>query len=696
MKKIVLAEKPSVGKDIARVLGCAKKTKGYCEGKEYIVTWAMGHLVELADPGEYDERYKTWALDYLPMLPQRMKHRVIRKTSHQFRTIKGLFKRNDSDHLIIATDAGREGELVARWIMRLGGWKGPFSRLWINSQTDTAVREGFKNLRQGQEYDSLFCAAESRAEADWIIGLNVTRALTCKYDARLSAGRVQTPTLAMIIEREREIESFVPEAYWTVGADFGPFKGTWIGPKGITRIKDLARARAIVEKVKGREAIISEVSRSEKSEPPPLAYDLTSLQRDANSRLGFSAKKTLDILQGLYERHKLVTYPRTDSRYITMDMVPTLKDRLRAIQDSPYKKTVQALLSCELKTGSRFVNNRKVTDHHAIIPTEQRLSLGSLNSDERALWNLVAGRFLAVLMPPYRYESITLTLTVSGEIFAVRGVRVIDRGWREVGGTAETDGEREDEDELFHQDLAAYTRGTKFTVLEAEAKQGFTRPPPRYTEGTLLSAMENAGKFIEDRELKKTIAGSGIGTPATRADIIEKLLDKYYVERKGKELVPTSRGYELLDLVPDELKSPELTARWEQRLTRIAEGREKAFGFASDIRNSAQKLVEQIKKSAQQYHPRDASGKPCPVCGKMMLSVRDKTGKKLSVCQSFSCGYEESEDAGYNLARRPSKREKAHTRRLIRKYSDTSKDTATFADLIKASMDKKKNRQTDH
>lgn len=307
MKTIVLAEKPSVGKDIGRVLQCNKKTKGFWEGNDYIVTWAMGHLVELADPGEYDERYKTWALDYLPMLPERMKHKVIRRTSHQFRIIKDLFKRKDTNHLIVATDAGREGELVARWIMRLGGWKGPFSRLWISSQTDAAVRSGFDNLKQGREYDNLFHAAESRAEADWIVGLNVTRALTCKYDARLSAGRVQTPTLAMIIDREREIEGFTPEAYWTISADFGPFTGRWRGPSGATRLKDVNRARAIVEKVKGSDAIVTEASRKQKSEPPPLAYDLTSLQRDANSRLGFPAKKTLNTLQALYERYKIAT-----------------------------------------------------------------------------------------------------------------------------------------------------------------------------------------------------------------------------------------------------------------------------------------------------------------------------------------------------------------------------------------------------
>ncbi len=698
MKTIVLAEKPSVGKDIGRVLACHRKTKGYWESDRYIVTWAMGHLVELADPGEYDERYKTWSLDYLPMLPERMKHKVIRKTSNQFRTIQGLFKRQDTNHLIIATDAGREGELVARWIMRLGGWKGPISRLWISSQTDAAIRSGFDNLKAGRDYDNLFHAAESRAEADWIVGLNVTRALTCKHDARLSAGRVQTPTLAIIIDREREIEGFTPEAYWTISADLGQFTAQWRGPNGATRLRDLNRAREIAEKVRGSEATVVEVNRKQRSEPPPLAYDLTSLQRDANSRLGFSAKKTLNTLQALYERHKIVTYPRTDSRHITTDIVPTLKDRLRAIADSPFRRTVQKLLSTKLNPGSRFVDDRKVTDHHAIIPTEEKAKLEALSGDERALWNLVAQRFLAALMPAYRYESITLTLESCGEIFVARGIRSIDRGWKEVWAEADDDergvdsDESADDEHLSYHDLSPYTKGTKLTVQKAQEKQGFTKPPPRYTEGTLLAAMENAGKFIDDKELKNTIAGSGIGTPATRADIIEKLLDNYYVERKGKELLPTPRGYELLELVPEQLQSPELTARWERRLQGIAKGREKSGSFTSDIRSNTEELVAQIKQSNRKYNPRNPAGKPCPQCGKPMLAARDRRGNRIRVCVSFSCGYEEHEETSDGRPPRLSKREQGRVRGLIRKYSDSSKETSTFGDLIKASKEKKKNR----
>jgi DNA topoisomerase-3 len=372
MKSIVLAEKPSVGRELAQVLGCRKKAKGYSEGDAYIVTWAMGHLVELADPQVYDERYKRWSLHYLPMLPERMKHRVIPRTAHQFRTIQSLFRRKDVNNLIIATDAGREGELVARWIMRLGGWKGPYQRLWISSQTESAIREGFRTVKDGRGYDNLFHAAECRSEADWIIGLNISRALSCKYDARLSAGRVQTPTLALIVAREEEINSFKPESYWQVYADFGSFTGVWRSSGAVTRIKDEKRAREIAARVQGKEGRIVRVEAKDKREPPPLAYDLTALQREANSRLGFSAQKTLSTLQGLYERHKLVTYPRTDSRYISKDIVPTLTDRLRGVLASRYRPVVQRLLGSEIKTGGRFVNDAKVSDHHALLPTEQR------------------------------------------------------------------------------------------------------------------------------------------------------------------------------------------------------------------------------------------------------------------------------------------------------------------------------------
>ncbi|HEB11928.1 MAG TPA: DNA topoisomerase III [Spirochaetales bacterium] len=686
MKTIVLAEKPSVGRELARVLGCTSKYRSYSEGKNYIVTWAMGHLIELADPHIYNEKWRTWSLDTLPMLPERMKHKVIKRTSGQFRVIKDLFKRGDVGELIIATDAGREGELVARLIMRLGGWKGPVKRLWISSQTDRAIKEGFNKLKPGRDYENLFKAAECRAEADWIIGLNISRALSCKYDARLSAGRVQTPTMALIIMREEEINNFQAESYWQVQADFGSFTGLWKSSRGATRIKEQKRAQEIALKVRDREAEIIELIRKEKQEPPPLAFDLTALQREANARLGFTAHHTLSTLQGLYERHKIVTYPRTDSRHITGDIVDTLKMRLKAVLNSRFEKIIREILTSEVKPGKRFVDDSKVSDHHAIIPTEERVELQRLNGDERALWEMIVKRFLAVLLPVYRYQSITITTRAAGEHFVSRGIQVIDRGWRKI----ENPEEKEEEEERSLQNLAAVGKGDTFKVLSAVVRQGFTKPPSRYTEGTLLDAMENAGRFIADRELRRSLAGGGLGTAATRAEIIEKLLSNYYIERNGKTLYPTSRGIELFELVPEQLRSPELTARWEQRLARIAGGNEKNTDFSRDIRSTARELVEKVKKSTAQFQPKNLSSTPCPICGKMMMAAKDKKGRKRLVCHSLACGYEQSESNDSSLSHRPSKREKAVTRQLVRKYSDHSAETSTFGDLIKASMERKK------
>jgi DNA topoisomerase-3 len=432
MKSLVLAEKPSVGKDIARVLKCTKKQKTYIEGGQYIITWALGHLVSLAEPEDYDERYREWRLEHLPILPDRMLLKVIRKTSHQFNTVKRLLKLKDIDQCIVATDAGREGELVARWILALCGWKKPIKRLWISSQTDRAILEGFAKLKPGQEFYNLFLAASCRAEADWFIGLNVTRALTCKLSAQFTAGRVQTPTLAMIVEREEEIRKFVPKDFWLVYADFEGYCGVWKSAKGESRLFDEDKVKVLIQKVTGGKGVVVEVQREEKKEYPPLAYDLTELQRDANRRFGFSAKKTLSILQGLYERHKLVTYPRTDSRHITEDMVPTLPERLHAIAFPPYRVLVQPLLNKPVTPGKHFVNNAKVTDHHAIIPTELSPDFDTLSSDEKRIYDLVVRRFIAVLYPPHRYLLTNVVTEVHGERFYSKGQRTIDKGFRIV------------------------------------------------------------------------------------------------------------------------------------------------------------------------------------------------------------------------------------------------------------------------
>lgn len=675
MKTLVLAEKPSVGRELARVLKCSNKSKCYFEGEDYIVTWAMGHLVELADPDAYDIKYKKWSLDTLPMLPEKMKHRIIKRTGHQFRSINQLMHRDDVDHMIVATDAGREGELVARWIMRIGGWNKGFSRLWISSQTDGAIREGFKNLKPGRDYDNLLKAAECRAEADWVVGLNVTRALTCKFDMRLSAGRVQTPTLGMIVNREKEIEDFISSPFWTVKANFGPFDTVWRSCKGHERLNDNSIAESIVEKLKGSIATVIEYKGKENEELPPLAYDLTSLQQDGDRLLGFSAKETLKTLQALYERHKIVTYPRTDSKHITPDIVPTLKSRLGAIKETQFKSLVSDLIESDLNPGKRLVDQSKVGDHHAIIPTEEKVNISALSREEKMLWDLIVKRFLTVLSPNAINKSISVILESNGEKLYVKGNRNIKKGWRVIENILNESS----------QNLSGLKVGDKLPIKTIQAVKGQTSPPSRFTEGTLLEAMDNPVKYMKDKRLKESLGG-GLGTPATRADLIEKLFSSYYMEKKGKFLHPTSQGEELLTVVPDLLKYPDLTANWERSFENIASGKQKSDPFLKEIREEASKLVNEIKNSSDSFEPSGLSKDVCPMCGKNLLSVHDKKGNPKKVCRSMACGYEESTG---KKSRKDFGREKAMGRRLINQYSDHSSDTMTLGDMLKAAMEKK-------
>ncbi|KJS16963.1 MAG: DNA topoisomerase III [Peptococcaceae bacterium BRH_c4b] len=698
MKALVLAEKPSVAREIARVLNCNVKNKGYLEGPKYVVTWALGHLVTLAEPEDYDQKYKQWRLEDLPMVPEQMKLKVIRQTSHQFNMVQNLMKRQDIGEMVIATDAGREGELVARWIMKLVNWKKPFKRLWISSQTDAAIREGFAKLKPGAEYNNLYDAAVCRAEADWLIGLNVTRALTCKFNAQLTAGRVQTPTLAMIVQREEEIKKFVPVDYWTIRADFGDYFADWRGKDG-NRIFDYAKAEELLAKLKGHPGKITELRREGKSEPAPLAYDLTELQRDANRRLGFSAQKTLNVLQNLYERHKLVSYPRTDSRYISADIVPTLPARLKGMAVGPYAEPAGKLLQKPLATTKRFVDDSKVSDHHAIIPTEQPVKLAELSAEEKSLHDLIVRRFLAVLYPPYRYEQLTLVTTVNGESFYSRGKVVKDLGWRAVSRNL---AEREDgkEEALPEQTLTSLSKGEERQVKGLKANKAKTKPPARYNEATLLSAMENPGKFIEDEELRETIKerghtscggmspinGAGLGTPATRADIIEKILYNNYIERNGKELVPTSKGFQLINIVAPELRSPGLTAKWEQSLTNIARGKGSRAAFIKGIRENTVELVQSVTTDTSVYKADNISKTKCPACGKYMLLVKGKRGKML-VCQDRNCGHRQPEKEG-NFGFASSKRASQVNQKLIAQYSDQGSIGNSLGDLLKAAMNK--------
>lgn len=687
MKSLVLAEKPSVAREIARVLKCSSKNKGYMEGPNYVVTWALGHLVTLAEPQDYDQKLKEWRLEDLPMLPGKMKLKVIRQTSHQFQVVKKLMSRGDIKDLVIATDAGREGELVARWIMEKANWKKPFRRLWISSQTDAAIREGFAHLQPGSNYNNLYDAAVCRAEADWLIGLNVTRTLTCKYNAQLNAGRVQTPTLAMIVQREKEIKNHKPVDYWTIRADFGSYFGEWRGANG-NRLYQHDQVTEIEEKIKGQTGTIKEVKTEAKSEPPPLAYDLAELQRDANRRYGWPAQKTLSILQDLYERHKLVTYPRTDSRYITTDLVPTLAARLKGMGVGPYAALVKPLLAKPLKPGKRLVDNSKVSDHHAIIPTEQPLDLTSLSEEEKRLYDLIARRFLAVLYPPYRYDQTSMITVVNGESFYSRGKVETDRGWRAVQ-TIMRDKEADDDDEP-EQTLAQHNKGQNVSVKSVKSRRQKTKPPARYNEATLLTAMENAGRLIEDEELRESIKGSGLGTPATRAEIIEKLIHASYIERHGKELIPTYKGIQLIDLVPAALRSPELTAQWEQQLTDIARGQGRKNQFINDIRKEAAEMVAKVKDDAGVYKADNVSKTKCPRCGRPMLIVNGKRGRMLS-CPDRSCGHRQPEKE--DLSGRLGGSSRA-TKRLIEQYSDKEELGTNLGDLLKAALEEKKGKES--
>jgi DNA topoisomerase III len=650
MKKLVLAEKPSVGRDLAQALGCTKSNKGYIEGSDYIVTWALGHLVTLAEPHDYWKEWKNWDMKYLPMIPEKTKLKIMPKTSAQFRIVKELMLRSEIEEVVIATDAGREGELVARWIILKAGWKGKISRLWISSQTDKAIHDGFRNLKEGRNYLPLYHAAQARAEADWLVGLNVTRALVCKFKAQLSAGRVQTPTLNIIVQREREISEFVPKPFWRLEADMDGIKLEWQGANGMARFYNEAEARLLQQRLTGKRAIVHDIRKKKKLENPPQAYDLTELQREANKQFGYSAKQTLSLVQSLYERHKICTYPRTDSRYITEDMVATLKERLSAINIHPWQIAAAPLLKEELKPGKNFVDSSKVSDHHAIIPTEKRVNNSALSVDEKKVFDLIAKRFLEVLYPPYEYQEVTLEVKIEGEEFKAKEKLPEVMGWKLVASAA-----THARPHLVFK-MEKLRPGDVLPVQAIHLIEGKTTPPARYTEGSLLSAMESPGKFIDNEEMREYVKDGGLGTPATRAEIIERLVSAYYVERKGKTLYPTAKGIQLVNLVPEIMKSPELTAKWERRLAQIARGEEDWKKFLADIENNARDLVKKVQSSPGKYeevlHPDEK------------LVLEEKTGLPTG---------------------RKNRKQQAYEKKLVNQYGRQNKphqDEETLGDLF--------------
>ena len=631
---LVVAEKPSVGRDIARVLGCRAQGEGCVRGETYIVTWAVGHLVSLCEPDELNPAYKRWRMEQLPILPAKLPTKVLPKTRQQFTIVKALMLDKNVDRLICATDSGREGELIFRYIYQQAGCQKPVDRLWISSMTDTAIREGFSRLRPDGEYDSLYTSARCRAEADWLVGMNATRAFTLKYGALLSLGRVQTPTLKLIAQRDQEIKAFVPEEYFEIRASFGDYEGLWLDPeKKEARCRDQERAKSVCAQVKGKLGSITQVRLENKRTPPPQLFDLTALQREANRLMGLSAAKTLDIAQALYERHKLITYPRTDSRYLPHDMAEKV-EKVLATLPPPYGEFARPLLPKPPLPG-RVYNDQKVSDHHAIVPTGQFSMLGRLNEAEQRVFDMVARRLLAALYPDYEYQSAQVLTQVEEHTFRTVGQTPLAEGWRALY--------RDDKKEDKEPRVPKVNEGEKRKVEKVSLKKCKTKPPSPHTDASLLGLMEHAGRMIEDEALRESMKDSGLGTPATRASILERLIQVGYVTRKGKALTATEKGQKLIQVAPPELSSPETTGKWERSLSRMAretdaarlQGRSEKF--IESIRRFSAFLVESAKAAdagvtfeaepyAKSKGPSKVKslGRKCPLCGQGEVTANQK------------------------------------------------------------------------
>ncbi len=628
-KTLVLAEKPSVGKDIAKALGINGGKDGYIEGKDYVVTWALGHLVTLAAPEEYKPEYKEWKMELLPMIPEKMKLSVIGQSAKQYKTVKFLMDRKDVDSIVIATDAGREGELVARWIIKKAGVRKPMKRLWISSVTEKAIKDGFKNLKDARNYENLYKSAEARSQADWIVGINATRALTVKHNAQLSLGRVQTPTLAMVKSREEEIRAFQPVPYHTLKVRAGSVLFQHEGG----RIFNQNEAKEKYKQLDGKDMLIEDVQVSEKRKEAPPLYDLTELQRDASNLYGMSPKETLNTMQALYERHKILTYPRTDSRYISRDVVGTLADRVKASAKGDLTSVGREILRKGIKEKKSYVNDAKVSDHHAIIPTEESVVLTTLTDKERKIYLLVVKRFLSVLMDPYVYKEMVVTGAIGKETFKNKSKVTISQGYRALV--------REQDEEEMEERESLLKKGDRLKVEKVILEEGKTKPPAYFTDATLLSAMENPGKYMEssDKKLEAILKEtSGLGTVATRADIIEKLFSSFVLEKRGKEIHITEKGRQLLNLAPVDLTSPEMTARWEAKLEKIKNGQLTEEAFIREMEDYARKVITEIKSSKATFRHDNVTGHKCPTCGKNMLEVKGKNSTML-VCQDRECGY---------------------------------------------------------
>ncbi|WP_180551995.1 DNA topoisomerase III [Staphylococcus haemolyticus] len=625
MKSLILAEKPSVARDIAEAMNIKGKRNGYIENEKYVVTWALGHLVTNAQPEHYDKAYKEWKLEDLPIIPKRMQTVVIGKTSKQFKTVKSLILDKKVKEVIIATDAGREGELVARLILDKVHNKKPIKRLWISSVTKKAIQEGFKKLKDGREFQHLYEAALARSEADWIVGINATRALTTKYDAQLSLGRVQTPTIQLVNARQQEINHFKAKKYYTLSTEIGGLTFQLSTNKQHMTKED---ATQIANEIKHVEGNVDSVEKKvKKSHPKPL-YNLTDLQQEAYQRYKMGPKETLNTIQNLYERHKVLTYPRTDSNYLTDDMVDTIKERLYALLATDYKSQVKSLLGQSYSSKMRIFKNHKVSDHHAIIPTEVRPDMQSLSNRESKIYMMVAERFLESLMAPHEYEAVRVNVTVGQHIFAFN-----EKVTRQLGYKAL----KMNNDNVVKK--VAFQKGEKYHLQSLKVNEHETTPPDYFNEGSLLKAMENPQNYIQLKEKKhaNTLRQTGgIGTVATRADIIEKLFNLNAIESKDGKIKVTSKGKQILDLAPQELTSPLLTAEWEEKLLLIEKGRYNSRHFIDEMKAFTQSIVNTIKNSEQKYKHDNLTTTECPTCGKFMIKVKTKNGQML-VCQDPTC-----------------------------------------------------------
>ena len=576
MKKLIVAEKPSVAKDIARVLGVKTRAEGYLYGDEYVITWALGHLVSLCEPGEVDERWQKWNMAQLPMLPEDIPLKALPATKKQYDVVRKLMCSSKIDSVICATDSAREGELIFRYIYQLSGCKKPVQRLWISSMTDAAIREGFENLRPGSDYDALYESARCRSVADWLVGMNASRAYSLKYNAHLSIGRVQTPTLNLIVKRDLEIENFVPKDYWEIKADFGDYEGLWVNPDTKeTRADTKELAERVKAEVAKKEGAVTESEAELKRVPPPQLFDLTSLQREANQKYGYSADKTLKLAQALYERHKLLTYPRTDSRYLPDDMQGKVRDTLQKLPE-PYAAFVAAKEMNPSMHTKRFYDNSKISDHHAIVPTEKVPRLESLAPDERNIYDMVARRLIAAHYPSYEYEAAKLVTRVNGHDFKSTGSTPVKEGWRALY--------RDDKPNKGEALLPKLAIGERRTVQKVAIKANKTKPPQRHNDASILKMMENAGREIEDEALREQLKDSGLGTPATRAAIIERLIQVGYAKRAGKALTSTEKGRKLIAIVPEQIASAATTGKWEKALSAMAGFNDPALRNAKSAR----------------------------------------------------------------------------------------------------------------